>query len=53
VRRSAAIAGASSYRADAELARLQRDVVAAGFHPSNEDSAHRTVADAWLGPIGG
>ncbi len=52
VRASAAIAGASGYRADAELARLQRDVLAAGFHPSNEDSAHRTVADAWLGPIG-
>ena len=34
-----------------ELGRLYRDVLAGGFHPSNEDSAHATVATALLGPL--
>ena len=34
-----------------ELSRLYRDVVAGIFHPSDAESAHNTVANAWLGPI--
>lgn len=45
------VAGGSSYSASSELGRLYRDVLAGGFHPSNEDSAHATVATALLGPI--
>ena len=45
------IAGGSSYSASSELGRLYRDVLAGGFHPSNEDSVHATVATALLGPL--
>ena len=45
------IAGGSAYAADAELGRLYRDVLAGGFHPSDSDSAHATVATRWLGPL--
>jgi len=45
------VASGSSYSASSELGRLYRDVLAGGFHPSNEDSAHSTVATALLGPI--
>ena len=27
-----------------------RDVLAGAFHPSDPESAHATVAAAWLGP---
>jgi alkylation response protein AidB-like acyl-CoA dehydrogenase len=43
------VAGGSAYFASSELGRLYRDVLAGGFHPSNEDSAHSTVATALLG----
>jgi alkylation response protein AidB-like acyl-CoA dehydrogenase len=43
--------GGSSYFAGAELGRLYRDVLAGIFHPSDAESAHSTVAAAWLGPL--
>jgi alkylation response protein AidB-like acyl-CoA dehydrogenase len=45
------VAGGSSYFAGSELARLYRDVLAGQFHPSDPESAHATVASAWLGPL--
>ncbi|NYI60732.1 alkylation response protein AidB-like acyl-CoA dehydrogenase [Cellulomonas soli] len=45
------VAGGSSYFAGNELGRLYRDVLAGIFHPSDAESAHATVANAWLGPI--
>lgn len=52
VDRCLAIAGGAAYRSDAELARLARDVLAGQFHPSNERSARRAVANHLLGPGG-
>ena len=45
------VAGGSSYFAANELSRLYRDVLAGLFHPSDPESAHATVATAWLGPL--
>ncbi|GAB2852022.1 acyl-CoA dehydrogenase family protein [Microbacterium insulae] len=45
------VAGGSSYFSRSELSRLSRDVVAGLFHPSDPESAHSTVAAAWLGPL--
>jgi len=45
------VAGGSSYFARSELGRLYRDVLAGLFHPSDPESAHATVATAWLGPV--
>lgn len=45
------VAGGSSYFAGSELGRLSRDVLAGIFHPSDDESAHSTVANAWLGPL--
>ena len=50
VEQAVTVAGGSSYRASSELGRLQRDVLAGRFHPSNTDSAHATIAAALLGP---
>ncbi|GAA4382891.1 acyl-CoA dehydrogenase family protein [Agromyces bauzanensis] len=47
------VAGGSSYFAGSELGRLYRDVLAGIFHPSDDESAHSTVATAWLGPAEG
>ena len=47
------VAGGSSYFTRSELSRLYRDVLAGMFHPSDPESAHSTVATAWLGPIEG
>ncbi|WP_287272044.1 acyl-CoA dehydrogenase family protein [Microbacterium sp.] len=44
------VAGGSSYFTRSELSRLYRDVLAGMFHPSDPESAHATVAAAWLGP---
>src|SRR5690606_2036576 len=44
-------AGGSGYRNAAELARLQRDVLAGIFHPSDTESVHATVAASLLGPL--
>lgn len=45
------VAGGSSYFAGNELGRLYRDVLAGIFHPSDDESAHSTVANALLGPV--
>ncbi|MET0673419.1 MAG: acyl-CoA dehydrogenase family protein [Microbacterium pygmaeum] len=45
------VAGGSSYFSSSELSRLYRDVLAGQFHPSDPESAHATVAGAWLGPV--
>lgn len=45
------VSGGASYFSGNELGRLYRDVLAGAFHPSNEDSAHSTVASALLGPL--
>ncbi|GLI28224.1 acyl-CoA dehydrogenase [Agromyces rhizosphaerae] len=45
------VAGGSSFFAASELGRLYRDVLAGIFHPSDDESAHATVANAWLGPV--
>nr|WP_179580386.1 acyl-CoA dehydrogenase family protein [Leifsonia psychrotolerans] len=45
------VSGGSSYFAGNELGRLYRDVLAGIFHPSDAESAHGTVAAAWLGPL--
>lgn len=45
------VAGGSSYFSRSELGRLYRDVLAGLFHPSDPESAHSTVASAWLGPV--
>ena len=47
------VAGGSSYYTRSELSRLYRDVLAGMFHPSDPESAHSTVAAAWLGPVAG
>jgi alkylation response protein AidB-like acyl-CoA dehydrogenase len=46
------VSGGSTYFATSELGRLYRDVLAGLFHPSDDESAHSTVANAVLGPIG-
>lgn len=45
------VSGGSSYFRGTELERLYRDALAGIFHPSNDESAHNTVASAWLGPL--
>ena len=45
------VSGGSTFFASSELGRLYRDVLAGIFHPSDAESAHNTVANAWLGPV--
>ncbi|HET6671990.1 MAG TPA: acyl-CoA dehydrogenase family protein [Agromyces sp.] len=45
------VSGGSTYFAGSELGRLYRDVLAGIFHPSDAESAHSTVATAWLGQL--
>ena len=45
------VSGGASYFRGSELERLYRDVLAGMFHPSDDESAHNTVANAWLGPL--
>ncbi len=45
------VSGGSSYFSRSELGRLYRDVLAGIFHPSDDESAHGTVAGALLGPV--
>jgi alkylation response protein AidB-like acyl-CoA dehydrogenase len=47
------VSGGSSYFTRSELGRLYRDVLAGIFHPSDDESAHNTVANALLGPVQG
>ena len=50
VDQSARVAGGGGYRSSSELARLQRDVLAGIYHPSDTESVHSTVATNLLGP---
>ena len=45
------ISGGGAYRATAELSRLQRDVLAGIYHPSDTEAVHATVATDLLGPL--
>lgn len=45
------VSGGSTFFSRSELGRLYRDVLAGIFHPSDAESAHSTVANAWLGPV--
>ncbi|MEO5534948.1 MAG: acyl-CoA dehydrogenase family protein [Pseudolysinimonas sp.] len=45
------VAGGGGYRSASELARLQRDVLAGIYHPSDTESLHSTVATNLLGPL--
>ncbi|HYI33772.1 MAG TPA: acyl-CoA dehydrogenase family protein [Glaciibacter sp.] len=47
------VSGGSAFFAGNELGRLYRDVLAGIFQPSDAESAHSTVASAWLGPLDG
>ncbi|MCU1550649.1 MAG: acyl-CoA dehydrogenase [Glaciihabitans sp.] len=51
VDQAARVAGGGAYRSSSELARLQRDVLAGIFHPSDTESVHSTVATNLLGPL--
>jgi alkylation response protein AidB-like acyl-CoA dehydrogenase len=50
VDQAVSVAGGAAFSSASELGRLYRDVLAGGFHPSNDDSVHSTVANAILGP---
>lgn len=50
VDRAVRVSGGGTYFAGNELGRLYRDVLAGLFHPSDDESAHATVANALLGP---
>jgi alkylation response protein AidB-like acyl-CoA dehydrogenase len=45
------VAGGGGYSSSSELARLQRDVLAGIYHPSDTESVHSTVAANLLGPV--
>lgn len=45
------IAGGGAYRSGSELSRLQRDVLAGVYHPSDPESVHSTVATDVLGAL--
>jgi alkylation response protein AidB-like acyl-CoA dehydrogenase len=51
VDQAARLAGGGGYRTASELARLQRDVLAGIYHPSDTESVHGTVATSLLGPL--
>jgi alkylation response protein AidB-like acyl-CoA dehydrogenase len=42
--------GGRGYRRTAEISRLQRDVLAGVYHPSDTEAIHHTVAFDLLGP---
>lgn len=48
---AAAVSGGGQYFRGSELERLYRDALASLYHPSNEESAHSTVANWLLGPV--
>ncbi|MFD1211551.1 acyl-CoA dehydrogenase family protein [Arthrobacter sp. GCM10027362] len=48
---AARVCGGSGYFRGTELERLYRDVLAGLYHPSDDESAHATIATAWLGPL--
>ena len=43
--------GGRGYRRTAEISRLQRDVLAGVYHPSDTEAIHHTVAFDLLGPV--
>ncbi|VXB36718.1 acyl-CoA dehydrogenase family protein [Citricoccus sp. K5] len=45
--------GGASYHRGNELSRIYRDVMAGVFHPSDDESAHQTLANHLLGPVQG
>lgn len=45
------VAGGGGYASGHELSRLQRDVLAGIYHPSDTESVHATVATNLLGPL--
>jgi alkylation response protein AidB-like acyl-CoA dehydrogenase len=45
------VSGGAGYFRGSELERLYRDVLAGLYHPSDDESAHGTIASAWLGPL--
>ena len=45
------VSGGSSYFRGSMLERVYREVLAGLFHPSDDASAHNTVANAWLGSL--
>ncbi|CAM3728340.1 acyl-CoA dehydrogenase family protein [Occultella aeris] len=51
VEKAIRVSGGSSYFSRSELSRLYRDVLAGLFHPSDDESAHSTMANALLGPV--
>jgi alkylation response protein AidB-like acyl-CoA dehydrogenase len=47
VDRALRLSGGRAYQADSEISRLQRDVLAGVYHPSDTEAVHHTVA-TWL-----
>ena len=45
------VSGGGAYYSGNELNRLYRDVLAGIYHPSDDESAHATVAQSVLGPV--
>jgi alkylation response protein AidB-like acyl-CoA dehydrogenase len=45
------VSGGGGYSSGSELIRLYRDVLAGIYHPSDDESAHSTVATSILGPV--
>ncbi len=50
VDRALRVSGGAGYATGQELNRLYRDVLAGIYHPSDDESAHATVAQSVLGP---
>ena len=51
VDRALRLSGGRAYQADSEISRLQRDVLAGVYHPSDTEAIHSTVAHWLLGPL--
>ncbi len=51
VDRALRVSGGAGYSTGQELNRLYRDVLAGIYHPSDDESAHATVAQSVLGPL--
>lgn len=45
------VSGGAQYHRTSELSRLYRDALAGIHHPSDDESAHRTLANYTLGPL--